>query len=140
MLPPETPIDKLPRISRYFASRLKNLGVKQVSDLLRHFPARYEDFKDIYKISELIPGQEATIQGIVRKITTRRAWKSRLTITEAVIDDETGKITAVWFNQLYIQNQIKINGLISLSGKVKTSNDRLQFSSPSFEMINDPLA
>lgn len=139
MLPPETSIEKLPHMSAYFSARLKNLGVKTVLDLLFHLPVRYEDFKDIYPIVELVAGQEATVQGIVKKINFRRTWKNRLTITEAVIDDETGKIAAVWFNQPYIQNQIKIGKLVSLSGKIRESGGKLQFSSPNFEIINDPF-
>lgn len=138
MLTLETPIEKTPRMTAYFLSRLKNLGIKTVGDLLRHLPVRYEDFRETYNIADLQPNQEATIHGIIKKVSNRHAWKRRMVITEAIIEDETGRIRAVWFNQSYIQNQLKIGNACSLSGKIKTANDELQLVNPLFERGGQP--
>lgn len=136
MLLPETPIEKIPGISNYFSSRLKNLGLKTVYDLLRHFPVRYEDFKEIHEIADLVPGEDATIQGVVKKINSRKAWRRNMFITEAVIEDNSGKTTAVWFNQPYLQNQLKIGGVFNFSGRVRLSGEKIQLSAPNFELAD----
>ena len=80
-----TPVLNIKGLPRNFSSRLKKLKIETVGDLLWHFPARYEDFSRITKIAKLQAGQATTIQGTVKKITTRRTWKKHLTIIEAVI-------------------------------------------------------
>ncbi|MDP2704060.1 MAG: ATP-dependent DNA helicase RecG [bacterium] len=138
MLSPETPIDKLPRISTYFTSRLKKIGIKTIRDLLFHFPTRYDDFSEIYKIADIIPNQEATIQGIVQTIKSRSAWRRRgMHITEAKIADDSGEIKIIWFNQSYVQNQIAPGKHLSISGKIRQKESGLEMTNPTFELLHD---
>ena len=39
-----TPLEAVPGIGKQFIPKLKRLGIKNVRDLLRHFPSRYEDW------------------------------------------------------------------------------------------------
>ena len=48
-----TPIGEIPRIGPQYQKRLRKLGIKTVSDLLFHFPHRYEDFSNLIKISDI---------------------------------------------------------------------------------------
>ena len=112
------------------------MGLKTVADLIWHFPSRYEDFSQIYKISDLEPGQQATIQGLIKKIDTRRSFRRRMTIVEALIQDETGSIRAVWFNQPYLKNTLHPQRLMNFSGKVSISENDLYLSHPDYELSN----
>src|ERR1700690_471702 len=85
----ETPLFEIVGARAPFLRRLENLGIKTVGDLLRHFPSRYEDFTKIYKIAELEPGQQATIQGLIEEVHTRQSWRRSMSIVEAVIADES---------------------------------------------------
>ena len=75
MIALSAPLVEIRGIGPRFITKLKKLGIETVKDLLWHFPARYEDFSQIYKITDLIPGQEATIQGVVKKVGGRRTWR-----------------------------------------------------------------
>ena len=131
----KTPLSSILGIGPKFVSKLKKLGVETVKDLLWHFPTRYEDFSQIYKIADLIPKQQATVQGIIKKISGRRAWHRRLYIVEAFIKDSSGSIKAVWFNQPYIKNILQVGRLANFSGKVVDS-DEPYLSNPIYELVN----
>ncbi|MDP3725346.1 MAG: GxxExxY protein [Nanoarchaeota archaeon] len=138
MIPLELPIENLPRISKYFVSKFKRMGVKTIHDLLYHFPARYEDFSEIRSICDLIPNETATIQGKVKTIKTRQAWKRRrMQITEATVKDGSGEIQIIWFNQSYVAHQLAPGTPISISGKIFASHDKLQMKNPTFEVLHD---
>ncbi len=138
MLPLDLPIENLPRVSKYFVSRFKKMGIKTIRNLLYHFPARYDDFSEICEVINLIPGQVATIQGKVKTIKTRQAWKRRrMQITEVKVGDDTGEIEIIWFNQSYVANQLKPETPVSISGKISQSGEKLQLKNPTFEILHE---
>ncbi|OGN29033.1 MAG: ATP-dependent DNA helicase RecG [Candidatus Yanofskybacteria bacterium RIFCSPLOWO2_01_FULL_49_25] len=117
--------------------RLKRLGIMTIGDLIRHFPARYEDFSNAISISDIgEAGQVVSIQGEVEKIETVRAWKRRMTITTAYVNDGTDSIRTVWFNQSYLADTFKEGTLVSLSGKISQDKRGLYLSNPSYERIS----
>ncbi len=137
MLTLRTRLDTIHGIGPRFLARLTALHIETVEDLLWHFPFRYEDFSQIYRISDLEPGQQATIRGTVQEIDVRRTWQKRIIIIEATIADETGTIRAVWFNQPYIKNVLRPGKLANFSGKVSVSDSEhdLYLSHPTYELV-----
>ncbi|MEK9173296.1 MAG: ATP-dependent DNA helicase RecG, partial [Patescibacteria group bacterium] len=134
MLKLETPLSKISFITPRFLKSLEKLGLKTVSDLVFHFPSRYEDFSQTYRIADLEPGQQATIQGLVKDVDLRRSWRRRMTIVEALIEDESGSIKAVWFNQPYLKNILRPGRLMNFSGKVSISDNEVYLSHPDYEL------
>ncbi|MGC9610869.1 MAG: ATP-dependent DNA helicase RecG [Minisyncoccia bacterium] len=133
----DEPLTQVEGIGR-FLPKLKRLGITTVENLLAHFPVRYEDFSQIYKIADLIPNQEATIQGRIEEIDGRRAWRRRnLYIVECLISDDTGTIKAVWFNQPYIRNVLQPGRIANFSGKVSLSGEEIHLSNPTYELITN---
>lgn len=137
MLRLETPLSLIPQIGPRFIQKFTKLGIRTVGDLLYHFPSRYEDFSQIYHVSDLEPGQHATIQGTVEDVRVRHTWKRHLTLVEATIIDESGTIRAVWFNQPYIKNILKPGRLANFSGKVTASDEDLYLSHPTYELVGE---
>ena len=131
------PIEKLRNVGTRNLPRLHKLGIKTVRDLLWHFPARYEDYSQIIPIDDLAFEQKATIQGTVVKIDTRRIFPRRLVIVEAIIEDDSGSIKAVWFNQPYIATTLMEGTRVSLAGTVKLDKRGLYLASPSYEKLRD---
>ena len=128
-----TPLARLPRAKR-FLPKLKKLGLKTVRDLLRHFPNRYEDFSQVTRIADLKQGTPATILGIVKNISTRRSWKNRkMTISEASVEDNTGPVKVVWFNQPYLTQTLRKGKEIYVSGIPEYKDNELVFTSPIYE-------
>lgn len=131
-------IEEWPIISPAYAKRLKKLGIERAADFLFHFPSRYENFGRLVPIGNITPGDVVTVQGAVADINARVAWKNRrrFPIVEATIEDDTGSVRAVWFNQPYIVETLEKAQSVLLSGKVQ-DRDGLVFSSPSFEVVRD---
>ncbi len=134
----DTPIQEALGSKSVFLKRLEKLGIKTIRNLLWHFPVRYEDFSQIYHINELEPGQEATVCGEIEESNTKRTWQRGMAVTEAIITDSTGSIRAVWFNQPYIANALKVGSMANLAGKVSISHENeLYFNNPSYEILHD---
>lgn len=130
----DLPLASISGIGPRFTQKLKRLGIETVRDLLWHFPSRYEDYSKIYRIGELEPGQQATVQGVVEDVNVRRTWQKHLTIVEANISDGSGAIRAVWFNQPYIKNLLRPGRMANFSGKVALSEQEIYLSHPTYEL------
>lgn len=129
------PITQVRGVGAWHAKRLKKLGIETVNDLLSHFPARYEDFTNVKEIKDIKIGETCTTVAKVKKISTRRTWKKKLFLTEAVLEDNTGTIRAVWFNQPFINRNVPKDSLVSISGKAETNKDGPYFSNPAYELV-----
>ena len=131
------PIEQLKSVGPRNLPRLGKLGIKTVKDLLRHFPVRYEDYSRVIPISEIEPGQKVSIQGEVIKMSNRMIFPKRMSITNALVGDETGAIKVVWFNQPFIANSLREGTFVSLAGKANLDKHGLYLSSPTYEKIQD---
>ncbi|MBP9821985.1 MAG: ATP-dependent DNA helicase RecG [Candidatus Pacebacteria bacterium] len=132
----QLPVERLRNVGARNLPRLHKLGIKTLRDLLLHIPARYEDYSQIIPISDLSFEQKATIQGTVVKIDSRRIFPRRLVIIEAIIQDDSGSIKAVWFNQPYIATTLTEGTRVSLAGTVKLDKRGLYMASPSYEKLH----
>jgi len=115
--------------------RLSSLGLKTVRDLLFYFPYRYDDFSQISSIAQLKENQTATICAKIIEIKNIRIFKRKMTITEALIKDDSGSLKAVWFNQPYLENTLKKGTLANFSGKVSFAKKVLCLSNPAYEVV-----
>lgn len=131
----ETPVDQLHTVGKTIAQRLQRIGIFTARDLLYHFPTRYEDFSNVQAISKLTPNQQVTIRGKIDAIQARRSYRRRLSITEALVTDETGTVKIIWFNQAYLAKSLAIGDRILVSGKLDMDKYGLHFTGPSYEKV-----
>ena len=131
----ETELQYVKGVGPAFAARLEKLGLKTVKDLLWHFPSRYEDFSTISNIADLVPGEAATIQGVIHDIKIARSFHKKMFIIQAVVADNTGSIRATWFNQKFLISMLKKGMVVNLAGKVSMGKGGLSFSHPSYEIV-----
>ncbi len=126
------------------AELLASRGIRTVEDLLYYTPFRYEDRTHLTAISNLIPGQMATILAKVLTcglIRTRRG----LSIYEVAATDASGAarprmIRCKWFNGGYIErNKVFCAGQqIFFYGKAEQDpygTGNLQMIQPQFEIV-----
>ncbi|KKQ75209.1 MAG: ATP-dependent DNA helicase RecG [Candidatus Woesebacteria bacterium GW2011_GWB1_38_5b] len=123
-------------IYKRYSRFLEKLEIITFEDFLYHIPARYQDFSIVSKIASIQEGETVTVKGVVKSIKneyTRRGF----IIQKAKVEDETGIINVIWFNQPYIPKSIREGEEISLSGKAEKRENTLQLTSPDFEPIID---
>jgi ATP-dependent DNA helicase RecG len=128
-----TPLETIFRLNEEHKTALRRLGLVSVRDLLFYFPTRYVDIKSIRPVSELKAGEPASIAGKVTKVGLRKSFKSRIPLGEAEIEDLTGKIKVIWFNQPYIAKIVKLGDFLKLAGTVSSGKQGLYLSNPEFE-------
>ena len=124
------------RISDYQKSALKKLGIVSIGDILYHFPSRYGDVSDSKTISSLVKGDMAVIFGTISGLKTSKAFHKRIPMADGMIDDGTGKIKAVWFNQPYIAKMYGDNSIVRAEGKVSERRGELYLSNPKLEKVS----
>ena len=134
-----TSVDELPKIGAAYAKKLKKFGIKTIQDLLFHFPARYDDFSEIIKISNARHklGHTVCVQGKITEIENTHTHKKWMSMTEAVIEDETGQIKAIWFNQPYLAKNLREDDFVCLAGKISLYKEGLYLNNPAYERINN---
>jgi len=131
-----TPLSRVNGIGPRFLGHLERLGLTTVRDLLWHFPTRYEDFSETKRIADLEPGERVTVQGVIRSVDLRRTWRRHMTVVEATIEDASGTVRAVWFNQPFLKQTLRPGRLVSVAGKVAESERDLYLSHPTYELIS----
>lgn len=129
-------VESLKGIGPKTAETLKKYGIKTVRDFFYNLPRDYENFERPTTISEIRPGK-VVIKGKIEKITTRRAKKRNLAITEGVISDSTGSIKTVWFNQSYRAKQFSPDKEYYFTGSYELKNGRFSLISPSAALVSD---
>jgi ATP-dependent DNA helicase RecG len=114
----------------------EKLGIKNIYDLLRYYPRRYQDFSNLKTISSIEYGEELTVAGIIRgKIHTRKSKRGNLKISETSLSDSTGSLRLTWFNQPYIASQLMDGMSIVVSGKVDMYLGRFVMNNPEWEPL-----
>jgi len=132
-----TPVEKIPRVGSQYQKKLKKLGVKTIRDLFFHFPHRYEDFSNLIPISEVKKGEAVSIQGKILDIKNIRTFRKRMTLTQALIGDDSGAVKVIWFNQPYLINTFKKGDKLFLAGKMNQNKNGKYLSAPAYEKISD---
>jgi ATP-dependent DNA helicase RecG len=129
------PVTRLRSIGARSATRLAKLGIQTVRQLLWHIPSRYEDYSQAVPIADVIPGEKMSIKGHILNISNRHIWPRRLTITTATVQDESGAIRAVWFNQPYLAEALAEGTLVSMAGKIVLDKRGIYINSPVYEKV-----
>ncbi len=130
------PLEKHFRLTTPQKSALKRLGLITLQDMLFYFPVRYSDMSEVKMIRDLLPGDIATVYGEVSGLKTKKAFKSKIPMAEGTIDDGSGKLKVMWFNQAYIAKMLHDGQKVSLTGKVADSKYGLTMQNPEYEKTN----
>ncbi len=134
-----TPVEEIPRVGPQYQKKLKRLGIKNIGQLLFHFPHRYEDFSNLIPIAKAEIGGPFCFQGEITDIKNIYTFRRRMVLTQAVLGDETGKLKVLWFNQSYLINTFKKGDHLCLAGKITGKGSTKYLSSPAYEKIPQGL-
>jgi ATP-dependent DNA helicase RecG len=137
MLELSTPVQYVKGVGPRIADLLASKGVHTVGDLLYYLPFRYEDRLNPRGISELRPGEMATVIGEVRNSGLFRT--RRMPIFQLTVGQGRARLRCLWFNATYLQNKFKPGQMIALYGKVEEDqrSRELQIIQPQFEILGD---
>ncbi len=118
-----------PQRARLFAK----LGVATCGDMLNYYPRDYVQFQGHIRVSELRPGQHATVQG---RIIQTRLIRRRPMRFEALLEEESGRCVLIWFNRHDLSGKIMLGISLRATGAVNIYNGRPQLLQPRFEPVD----
>jgi ATP-dependent DNA helicase RecG len=119
---------------RKAADAAESLGLHTAGDLLEYFPRAHADRRDVRPIAALGVGEKATVAAVVRSIKVRPTRNRRVKIVEAKVADESGPITALWFNQPWLATKLPPGTRVLLHGEVRRRN---QLTVAEYEVAED---
>ena len=126
-LAPDTPVAQLdtgPGGTR----KLSSLGLHNLRDVLHAYPHRHEDRRALPDLANVEEGQKVTVEGVVVN-KHRRTPKPNMLIIEITLETPSGgRVKASWFNQPWVERQLREGARLILTGRVKKFGNRVQLS------------
>ena len=116
MLELSTPVRYVKGVGPHIAEMLAGKGIYTVGDLLHYLPFRYEDRLNPRGISELRPGEMATV---VAELRTWGLFRTRkMPIFQLTVGQGGARLRCLWFHGAYLQDKFVSGQMIALYGKV----------------------
>jgi len=133
----ETEVQYVKGVGTKLAQVLSKLNLYTLGDLLFHLPRRYEDRRHFRKIAHARIGEAVTVSG--KLVTVDNVKVRNLTLTKAYLDDGSGVLELVWYNQPYMKDTLNKlrNSQIVAYGIIKESPYGLQMETPEWEDLPD---
>ena len=117
---PDVSVDTLPGVGPKIAERLGKLGLHTVRDVVEHLPRGFLDWSEARGFDQLLVGGEATVRCTVERISLRPTRRRNLKIVQASVRDDAGnRVTAVWFNQAWLVDQLPPGTRVLLHGRLE---------------------
>jgi ATP-dependent DNA helicase RecG len=132
-------IDVLKGIGPRLAAALGEAGVPRVVDLLLHLPIRYEDRSQRVALGgPLVEDARVLVWGRVTVGSARHTRRRGLRIVTGMVDDGTGTLPVVWFNQPWIDRRLEGDLPLSLYGSLRRGRrGGLELVNPEVNDIED---
>jgi ATP-dependent DNA helicase RecG len=124
----EIPVEYIPGIGPARKRDLESLGIHTVEDLLHYYPFRYED-RTLIDAEALADGMRVTVRGVVNGAASVRFKGRRTTLRVPFTTDRNVHLTAVWFNQPYLKEQLFPGRALTITGKYDAKRRSIVVSS-----------
>jgi ATP-dependent DNA helicase RecG len=131
-----SPVQYVKGVGPQRAEALVGEGVSTFEDLLFHLPLRYEDRRHFSRIADLRPGMKVSVSGTITVAGLRRA--RRMSLYEIRLEDGSGRLKALWFNQPFLKDTLPRGAQVVLFGTVEPDaygSRQIMMSSPQYEKV-----
>ncbi|MEX2355506.1 MAG: ATP-dependent DNA helicase RecG [Thermaerobacterales bacterium] len=137
----DRPVGKLKGVGPARARQLERLGITRVGHLLEHFPHRHDEPGAEVSLVEAAQGSGrlVRVQGRLLDISEARPRRG-LHLIRALLQDHSGAMMVVWFNQPYLARRLQRGGQLSLTGRVERRQGRPQLVNPEIHDDRDGTA
>jgi ATP-dependent DNA helicase RecG len=128
-------ITTIPGVGPSAAKHAAKLGIETAADLLEHVPFDHRDYERRRAVAELAIAEEATVFVRVQRCHVRPTRRRRLVILECQVADDSGPMTAVWFNQAYLADQLTDGTQVLLRGRLEGGRGAPSFRVAEHEIV-----
>ncbi len=130
-------IEQLHAMTNTLGASFKKMKISTITDLLWHFPFRYDDLSLVKDVDDLEEDQIATVRVKIDNIRSYRSRKQKMMITEILASDTTDSMKAIWFRQKFVSQVLNRGDEVFLSGKAQEKNLTWQMTNPTYEKVKD---
>ena len=123
-------LDTLPGIGPARAKGLEKLGLVTVEDLLRCYPRSYEDRRRFSTVAAAPVDIPVCLELLVAEPPRLSRIRKGLELVKARLVDDTGSLTATFFNQSYMKDALRPGETYIVYGKVEGPPGRRQMTNP----------
>ncbi|MDM4014456.1 ATP-dependent DNA helicase RecG [Roseiconus lacunae] len=131
-----TPTQFLVGVGPSRADRLARIGLRTAGDLLFCFPRDYEFPAPPERIDRIREGEPVSLVGTITdaELISRSPGKS---VFGAIVENETGAVRLLFFNQPFRAEQLTIDRRVMISGEAKLNGLRFEFVHPKVTYLDD---
>ncbi|MDQ2085029.1 ATP-dependent DNA helicase RecG [Herbivorax sp. ANBcel31] len=115
------------------AKLFNKLGIFNVEDLIFYYPRDYEDRSHIKKIAKLEDGEKCAFIGVIDSRVREKHIRRGLSIYQVSIRDDTGRITAIWYNQHFIKKIFRLGARYIFYGTISKKFNSFEVQNAIYE-------
>ncbi|MBQ7384031.1 MAG: ATP-dependent DNA helicase RecG [Clostridia bacterium] len=119
------------------AAAYARLGIRELGDLLSHYPARYENRGDVKLLTEAEPDTKNAVILTVATEPKVSTLRGRLSLLKFKAYDDSGVCEIIYFNQNFLKNVFQLGAQFRFYGKVERKGKRFAMSSPAYEPFSE---
>ena len=143
-LPLSTQVTVLRGLGPARAAALQDAGIHTLGDLLMQLPYRYVDRGSIVKLGDLelrsfnpdLEDREIiTVLGKIHDVRQSLTRIQRMALTEVLLNDGTGMLKLVFFNQPYLGRSLKIGDRLLAFGPLSQGRNGSEMRGPQTELM-----
>ena len=139
-LPLSAQVAALRGVGPVYRDALADAGIVTLKDLLWSLPHRYVDRGSVRRIGELDqPGygerEVVTVLGTIRDLRQSTTRVQRMTLTEALLADDTGTLRLVWFQQPHLARLLRAGDRLLAYGPLSPGRGGPELRGPAFEIM-----
>ena len=128
-------LTKIKGISEKRAEDFAKMGIYSTADLIKYFPKRYLDLRERQSLKNVYHNDVALTVGQVvsvpmNYVTARRGF------VKVYCEQEGLPFTAIWFNQPYVLQKLKVGETYLFYGRVQKKYGEISVVNPSFELFD----
>ena len=132
----KTGVEALPGVGPARAKALARLGLTTVGDLLGYYPRDYEDRRKSASIASAPADVPVCLTLMVAEPPRLSRIRKGLELVKVRLVDDTGSLTATFFNQAYLKDALRTGETYVCFGKVEGEGARRQMTNPVCERVD----
>ena len=125
-----TALRELPGVGQARAKALAKLGLETAGDLLAWYPRSYEDRRQFAAIASAPADLPVCLEVMAAEEPRLSYIRKGLELVKVRLVDDTGSLTATFFNQTYMKNALRRGESYIVYGKVEGPPGRRQMTNP----------
>ncbi len=126
---------KLPGLGMASLAKLAEAGLLLAGDLLGYLPRAYLDSSQVCSIVDAPLAEWVVIEGRVLQKQTGMT-RTGLRVFQILVDDGSGTIRAVWYNQAWVEDSVDKGQKVSLFGKIRFEKLGRTMNTPKLKVLD----